>query len=205
MPKTRLLLSALAGVVYFSSAAAVDAKGGDGPQGDAVPIDGIWTEHRYGFTHLGFTSTYSCDGLADKLKSLLRASGARADISANPGACSGGLGRPSTLARVDLKFFTLKPAAEVEPAAGGTVPPALVPGVWKPVQLQKRAPRDLGDGDCELIEEFRDFVLPMFAIRAVNDNLRCIPHQVSGADLRFEFESFVPVQAPGAAASGQAQ
>jgi hypothetical protein len=41
---------------------------------------------------MGFTSTYSCDGLADKIKVLLIAAGARRDSKSRPGACASGFG-----------------------------------------------------------------------------------------------------------------
>ncbi len=44
----------------------------------------MWQKHEYTFAYLGFTSTYSCDGLADKLKILLIASGARKDSKSRP-------------------------------------------------------------------------------------------------------------------------
>src|SRR5258708_39799622 len=50
---------------------------------------GIWQKHEYSFQFLGFTSTYSCDGLASKLKVLLIAAGARAEAKSNGDACGG--------------------------------------------------------------------------------------------------------------------
>src|SRR5258707_2472881 len=49
---------------------------------------GVWQKHEYSFQFLGFTSTYSCDGLASKLEVLLIAAGARADAKANTDACA---------------------------------------------------------------------------------------------------------------------
>ena len=59
---------------------------------------------------MGFTTTYSCDGLADKLRMLLLAAGARADVKSQPGACAAPFGRPDKFARADLTFSTLAPA-----------------------------------------------------------------------------------------------
>ena len=43
-------------------------------------------------------------------------------------------------------------------------------------------------GDCELVEQFRDRILPLLTTRNVVDETSCIPHQLSGShiDLRFE-------------------
>src|SRR6202166_3213560 len=79
----------------------------------SMPDPGIWQKHEYSFQFMGFTTTYSCDGLADKLKTLLIASGARPDATARAGACASGFGRPDKFSRADLTFYTLAPAGSV--------------------------------------------------------------------------------------------
>jgi hypothetical protein len=132
---------------------------------------------------MSFTSTYSCDGLADKLKRLLIAAGARADAKAQYGPCPEGFGRVDKLARADLVFYTLAPAA------GSSDGPS-VAGVWRPVTLAARSPRELALGDCELVEQFRAQVLPMFTTRNLVDQTTCVPHQDSGSLINLRFESF---------------
>src|SRR5271156_6123326 len=83
----------------------------------AAPQDtGVWQQHKYSFVFMGFTTTYSCDGLADKIKVLLIAAGARRDVKSQPGACASGFGRPDKFARADLTFYTLAPAGTDTPA-----------------------------------------------------------------------------------------
>jgi hypothetical protein len=134
---------------------------------------------------MGFTSEYSCDGLADKLKLLLLAAGARKDVKAYGSACAAGFGRPDKLASARLTFYTLAPAGDVR-----TEPP--VQGSWRKVSFSEHSPQDLGLGDCELIEQFRDRLLPMFTTRSVEDRTSCIPHQLSGSRIGLDFESFAP-------------
>src|SRR5580700_1018956 len=136
---------------------------------------GGWQKHQYSFQFMGFTSTYSCDGLADKIKVLLLAAGARHDVKSTPGACASGFGRPDKFARADLSFYTLAP-----PGADKTSAPP-VDGVWIPVVLAARKPRDLATGDCELVEQFKSSVLPMFTTRNVESRTSCVPHQESGS------------------------
>jgi hypothetical protein len=155
---------------------------------------GVWQKHEYSFVFLGFTSTYSCDGLADKIQVLLIAAGARRDSKSQPGVCASDFGRPDKFARARLTFYTLAPAAD---APAGAKP---VDAAWRSVALSPRSPRELGIGDCELVEQFRDNVLPMFTTRNIENHVTCVPHQDSGSniDLRFESLAAIPAAAGGA-------
>ena len=152
---------------------------------------GVWQKHQYSFQYMGFTSTYSCDGLADKLKVLLLAAGARADVKSEPGACASPYGRPDKFARADLTFYTLAPVPA--DAAIGANP---VDGMWRPVAFMTRSPRELQIGDCEVVEQFRNLVLPMFTTRNIENHTTCIPYQESGTLIDLRFESFAAVPAP---------
>lgn len=146
---------------------------------------GSWQKHQYSFQFMGFTSTYSCDGLADKVRVLLLAAGARHDVKSTPGACASGFGRPDKFARADLTFYTLAP-----PGGGTPLDGKPVDGSWLPVSFADRSPRELATGDCELVEQFRDKVLPMFTTRNVESRTTCIPHENSGSVINLRFESF---------------
>jgi hypothetical protein len=153
----------------------------------AGQTSGVWQKHEYSFAYMGFTSTYSCDGLADKLKLLLIASGARQDAKAQPGACASGFGRPDKFARASLTFYTLAPGNETGSEGSADT---RVAGLWSPVALTDRSPRELRVGDCELVEQFRNMVLPMFTTRNLEDHTTCVPHQQSGSMINLKFESF---------------
>jgi hypothetical protein len=144
----------------------------------------VWVEHDTNFQYQGFTSTYSCDGLAEKLRILLIAAGARADAKATTDGCPGGFGRPDKFARARLRFYTLAPAANADSAS------APVAGVWRPVVFADRSPRDLRLGDCELVEQFRDKVLSMFTTRKLENGMTCVPNQLSGSVIKLNFEVF---------------
>jgi hypothetical protein len=174
------LAAILAGALLLSTASLADESA---PRGGP----GTWQSHKYTFQFMGFTSTYSCDGLADKLRIVLLAAGARSDVKSIPGACASGFGRPDKFARADLTFYTLTPG---DP---GTAAGAGVQGVWRPVVFAARQPQQLALGDCELMEQFRQQVLPMFTTRNVVSNTTCIPHQESGSNIDLKFESFTAV------------
>ncbi len=176
------------GAALFAALAATTA---------AAAEPGVWQKHEYSFAYMGFTSTYSCDGLADKLRLLLLAAGARPDAKVRAGACASGFGRPDRLARADLTFYTLAPADQAAAPADGSP----TPGHWAPVEFSDHRPRELGTGDCELVEQFKTSVLPLFATRAVDNHTTCVPHQVAGSVINLHFESF-SAEKPSAPAKG---
>jgi hypothetical protein len=171
----------LAGALLLSDVTLADGSA----SAAAPPTAGSWQSHKYSFQFLGFTTTYSCDGLADKLRILLLAAGARSDLKSHPGACASGFGRPDKFARADVTFYTLAPA-DTNTAAGAKP----VNGVWRSVSLGAHSPRELAIGDCELVEQFRNQLLPMFAARNIIDNMTCIPHQDSGSTIDLRFDAF---------------
>ena len=179
----RMLL--LAGGALAGGALAAGVAAADQPASGS----GTWQKHEYSFVAMGFTSTYSCDGLADKLKILLLAAGARTDAKAQSGGCPSDFGRPVKLARADLVFYTLVPVSK---EADG--PPTN--GAWHTVVLSSRSPREIEVGDCELVEQFRAQLLPLFATRNLVDQTTCVPHQDSGSVINLKFDSFAAVPGP---------
>ncbi len=163
---------------------AVGATGFASEQPAAQSDPGAWQKHVYHFQYFGFTSTYSCDGLASKLRVLLIAAGARADAKSTSESCVRGFGTPDKLARARLTFYTLAPVGNREAASSP------VDGVWRPVIIADRSPRDVALGDCELIEQFRDKVLPMFTTRKIDNRITCVPNQVLGSVINLKFEVF---------------
>jgi len=148
----------------------------------AAPVAGVWIGHELVYEQAGFTTIYSCAGLATKVRALLRASGARPDLAVTPKDCGV---EPTPFARVQLVFWSLAPAGA--PRTGADAPARQL-GAWRKVGLAPGTPRELSDGDCELVERFRDQVLPLMTTRNVVDRVGCVPHQLAGSvvDLRFE-------------------
>jgi len=139
----------LAAVVAFALGTALltpTPSFADAPAAASPPDRGVWQKHQYSFVFMGFTSTYSCDGLADKVKVLLIAAGARPDSKSRPGACASGFGRPDKFARADLTFYTLAPVTDAASSDGKPID-----GTWRSVSFSARSPRELSTGDCELV------------------------------------------------------
>jgi hypothetical protein len=197
---TRWKLATVLGCILFSALPGSRTSLADTPSAGEA---GVWQKHEYSFTFLGFTSTYSCDGLASKLRLLLIASGARHDAKARAGACASGFGRPDKFARADLTFYTLAPGQTGAVSGATPIGAAPVDGIWQPVSLADRSPRELSTGDCELVDQFRTAVLPMFTTRNIDNNTTCVPHQISGSVINLKFESFSAPRLPRTAPSQQ--
>jgi hypothetical protein len=197
---TRWKLATVLGCILFSALLGSRTSLADTPSAGEA---GVWQKHEYSFTFLGFTSTYSCDGLASKLRLLLIASGARHDAKARAGACASGFGRPDKFARADLTFYTLAPGQTGAVSGATPIGAAPVDGIWQPVSLADRSPRELSTGDCELVDQFRTAVLPMFTTRNIDNNTTCVPHQISGSVINLKFESFSAPRLPRTAPSQQ--
>jgi hypothetical protein len=148
----------------------------------AAPVAGVWTRHELVYEQIGFTSIYSCDGLAAKVRALLRASGARQDLAVTPKDCAI---EPTPFARVQMVFSSLAPTGR---SGAGADANRRQLGSWRRVWLTPGSPRELTAGDCELVERLRDQVLPLLTTRNVVDRVHCVPHQLAGSvvDLRFE-------------------
>ena len=142
-----------------------------------------WKRHEVQFVYSGFTTRYSCGGLRSKVKLLLKHLGARADIKITERGCDEGYSLVAEFPRLKIVFY----APEL-PASGARDVGDPVLGVWKPVTIKRNSPRGLDMGDCELVEVFRDRVMPKFLTRNVQGDVNCIPHQLVGnrIDLRFE-------------------
>ena len=143
---------------------------------------GVWQKHELRFNYVGFTTIYSCDGLADKLKLLLIQAGARPDAKVRAGGCAELSGRPDKMANASLVFYTLAPTGNGD----------AVPGQWRKVSFANGHPRELQTGDCELVEQFREVVVKKaFTTRNLEDSTTCVPHQASGSRVGLKFEALV--------------
>jgi hypothetical protein len=154
----------------------------------------VWTPKEVRFIYQGFTTHYSCDGLRDKVRQALLDLGARPDLSVRQLACPSPAGRPDPFPGVLIKMQVLKPA--------DTSAVESVPGQWKSVDLKLNREALAEAGDCELLEQIKQSLLPLFTTRNVEYRSNCVPHQLSpgGTWLRADvLVSVAPPSAPAAA------
>lgn len=151
-----------------------------GEEGSRVPA--VWKEHRLDFSYMGRTARYSCEGLRDKMRSLLLDLGARRDLKVSLLGCneSAPLRHGYLGPRLSIVFSSpaLSDAAS-QPLHAADV--SAVEARYESFTLTSDAFRNYGVGDCELVEEFARQILPKFATKDVKQDITCVPYQASGS------------------------
>ena len=150
----------------------------------APPAWAVWTPKELRFVYMGFTSHYSCDGLRDKMRVILLQLGARPDMKLRETPCAGQLGRPTEFPGVTVNMNVLTPFDAAKTNAADTP----LPAHWKSVEISTDRDPLREAGDCELIEQVKSRVLPLFTTRNVEYRSTCIPNQlqVGGTLLKAE-------------------
>ena len=168
------------------------AEGGaEGVSGE--PQSAVWADKEVTFVYQGFTTRYSCDGLRDKVRGVLLDLGAqKKDLKVIQLGCSSPSGRPDPFPGVRVKMRVLQPA-DAPDAKPTDQPP--VAAHWKPLDLKLRDSFSNDSGECELVEQIRHTIVPLFATRNVDLKTTCIPHQVSAARPSLTMEVLVADEA----------
>ena len=146
------------------------------------PLQAVWKEQHFEFSYMGRTARYSCQGLRDKMRSLLLDLGARRDLQVSLIGCneSAPLGQGYLGPRLSLVFSSpVLPDASLQPLHPGDL--TAVDAHYEPFTLTSDAFRNYGVGDCELVEEFAKEILPHLSARAVKQDITCVPYQASGS------------------------
>jgi len=163
--KSAALLGAF-GLALPASAAEPPPIGG--------PVHAVWMPKESTFTFHGFTAHYSCDGLRDKMRVILLRLGARPDLELQERGCAGE--NVSVFPGVNIKMNVLKPVGGEIAVPAGEQP---VAAQWQQVDLTYgKDPLDVA-GDCELIEQIQQYILPLFATKDVTFRSFCVPNQLT--------------------------
>ncbi len=154
----------------------------------AAPTDdrqaAVWAAKELTFDYVGFTSWYSCDGLRDKVSQALVLLGARRDLAVTSFRCTKPNG-PELFPGVKIQVSTLKPVT-------GGVQDGAIQAQWKRVNLGGL--NKLTPGDCELAEQIRDQILPLFTTRNLKAQINCVPHQESAGNIQLAVDVLVPAK-----------
>ncbi len=155
-------LAVLGVVVMFSCVCAWAAA----PARDAGSNaqSALWASKDLNFTYRGFTTRYSCDGLQQKMRRVLTRLGARSDMQLRAYGCTR-LITPDPIAGVRMQIHVLQPSDSHDGQS--------VSAHWQRVDLlANRDPVDAA-ADCELIEQIKQEILPLFTTRNVDAASDC--------------------------------
>ena len=186
---------AVAAVVGLATLSGVPAWGADqaaqSGAGASAPTEAaVWTPKELQFTYMGFTTTYTCDGLRDTIREMLLQLGARKDdLKVYEQPCSGDPSRPNPFPGVRIKMSVLTPAPSAP--AGDT---QTVQAQWKSIKLPYRESGINAAGQCELLEQFKQKILPLFTTRNVDLKADCVPHQLEPLGTKLQAEVLITDQ-----------
>ncbi len=139
----------------------------------AANVEAVWAPRHVTFIYQGFTTHYSCDGLREEIRGMLAKLGAR-DLRVAALGCIRGSGiEPFPGVRVTMQV--LVPAASQHGKAAG----APVAAHWQNVVLMPSNTGFEEQGNCELIEQFKETFLPLFTTRHISYQSNCVPHQLT--------------------------
>lgn len=187
---------------------------------DAAPVTAVWVEHEVSFVYFGQTTYYSCYGLRDKVRYILRQVGARPDSLKVQVSCveSGGAGI-EVMPRVQIKAQVPAPATperlqalandpkrqlvarvrgESKAGEAATEP---FPASRKVVTFNGVRGDRVEDGDCELLEQLVRQVFPSMDVRVVEGSrLSCMRNQVPVGSVHLMLDTLQKAPEPDAAA-----
>jgi len=191
----RRLPTALMAAAILASCLCSPARAEETGDGQSA----VWVPKEFKFTYQGFTTKYSCDALRDKVRGVLLLLGARPDLEVTRWGCGGSNGRPDIFPGVVVKMNVLAPANAANTATD--VPP--VATHWKNVAVQLDRSSLSEAGECELVEQVKQKILPLFTTRNIDYRSNCVPHQLSPGGTRLAADVLIadPIPAGASAAS----
>jgi hypothetical protein len=165
------------------------------------PVAAVWKERHVEFFYMGRTARYSCEGLRDKVRAMLLDLGARRDPSIVAMGCEDDARERVSAAGPHLSITFSAPALPdpaAKPVRAGDL--AATDARFVAFSITTDAFRNMGIGDCELVEEFARQILPKLATRNVRQDITCIPNELSGSHFMLRGEVLRPLP-PGEAAT----
>ncbi len=202
-------LSCALPAVAGAQAAASSADAG-------ATVNAVWLQHEVNFTYMGRTSYYSCDGLRTKVTWILEQLGAKPGFQVSTRGCVNLSGpdmfpgvrieaalpaaaTPELLAQLaadaSKRQLAARAAGQPEPVVEAT---AQFPARVKRVRFASTPGTldELQNGDCELMEQLRDRAFGELGVKVIEDQVRCVPGQVTLGAVRMTVEVLEPVPPP---------
>ncbi|MGB6488054.1 MAG: hypothetical protein WBE91_14335 [Steroidobacteraceae bacterium] len=139
-------------------------------------VTAVWVPKHIEFIYQGFTTHYSCGGLQDQIRDMLQKLGAQ-NLKVLQMGCVRPEG-PTVFPGVNVTMSVLVPSSSAEASkAKSSGPP--VQAQWKKVVLMPVNSGYNEEGNCELIEQFKQQFLPLFTTRKIDYGSSCVPYQLT--------------------------
>ena len=210
--------------VFLASLAAVERAGAQATAAPATAADGeptvmaVWVQKEVNFPYAGLTAYYTCDGIRDKVRRMLKYIGARPDFKVRVRSCINDTGANRNLGGVEpmpwvyitaalpqpvtpeLLAELAKPDPKAELVARATGKPSVkaeataqFPAQWRRLQFVGNQLGPVQQGDCELVDEMAESAFAQLGARVIEDLTACVPRQVNPGSIRLTLEVLQPV------------
>lgn len=136
-------------------------------------VDAVWVPRHVTFVYQGFTTHYSCSGLRERIEDMLRKLGAH-ELKIRTQGCTNMVG-VEYFPGVRVTMRVLVPAS----AEHGKKANPIIRAHWRNIVLMPRNADLSEQGNCELIEQFKETFLPLFTTRHISYQSHCVPHQLT--------------------------
>jgi hypothetical protein len=185
---------------------------------DGATMMAVWVQKEVNFAYVGLTSYYSCDGIRDKVRQILKYIGARPDFKVTVRSCINDTGVRRDFGGVERMPWVYITAALPQPAtpellaelampdpkreliARTTGKPsttaeatAQFPARWRRVELVGKPIGPVQWGDCELVDQMAQEAFAQLGARIVMNQMACVPRQVTPGGLNLTLEVLQPV------------
>jgi hypothetical protein len=175
-------------------------------------VTAVWKAQQVNFEYRGYSTTYSCRSLQDKLEIILRTVGARENVRLQSYVCDEHLSiarfqismqSPVIASDENVRELTTHDSKDelVARVNGEQLPGAAdlerFPAVWKEVSFARDRYMRLERGDCELVQQLRAQILPRMSVRIVKDRTNsCSSAFGNIGSPRLTVSALVPAKAP---------
>ncbi len=153
---------------------------------EAKTIDAQWKVYQIRFYYFGKSQFYACDAIERKVRRLLILLGARRDARVESHCIDQTELRNNMVRRIQRHQRVNLAFAMPVPAELSDDTREIVRARWENVRVTGVLSRQLEPADCELIEQFRRFVVPRLVIRDADNVLHCR----SGPQMTLQRNSF---------------
>jgi hypothetical protein len=209
-----LLAPFLAAQRASAQATAAPASAAD----EASTVMAVWVQKEVDFPYQGLTTYYTCDGIRDKVRGVLRHLGARPGFEVSVRSCVNGAGGSRSLGGVEIMPWVYITAALPQPAtpellaelakpdpkaeliaratgktSATAEATAQFPATWRRVQFLGKPTGPVQLGDCELMDEMAEVAFAQLGARVVEDLTSCVPRQLNPGSIRLMLEVLQPV------------